>query len=111
MVRRTAPILIRQFDICELPRRGSRQTALVVVLQHDELDSLATLIVAPLLNDLPSETHPRLHPKIAIGEHRAFLFVDRMAAVQRSELGLVVGSAAGEAWAICRAIDIAFFGF
>ena len=83
----------------------------VVVLQHDELDKLATVIVAPLMASLPAEAHPRLHPQIDVGSRRAFLFVERMSAVQRRTLGTVVGSAGEQAWAIKRALDVTFFGF
>jgi hypothetical protein len=112
VVRRVSPILIHQFDICRLGSRvPSRAALLVVVLQHDELDDLATLIVAPLLGELPSEARPRLHPEIWLDGSPAYLFVDRMSAVRRSEIGAVVGSAQGAAWAIKRAIDTVFFGF
>lgn len=112
MVRQVPSVLIQQFDICQLAtRQSSKEAVLVVVLQHDELDDLATLIVAPLLKDLPSESHPRLHPEIWLDGSRAFLFVERMSAVRRSVLASVVGNAHEEAWAIQRAIDIAFFGF
>lgn len=64
-----------------------------------------------LIRHLPSESHPRLHPPIDVEGNRAFLFVERMAAVRRAEPGRVVGNVADEAWAIHRATDIAFFGF
>jgi hypothetical protein len=81
------------------------------VLQHDELNDLATLIVAPLLAELPRESHPRLHPEIWLDDRPAFLFVERMAAIRRSEIGAIVGNVQESAWAIQRALDIAFFGF
>ena len=37
--------------------------------------------------------------------------VERLAAINRKELGPVVGTAADNAEAIKRAIDIAFYGF
>ena len=110
MVGRVAHILIRQFDICELRRtRGGMR--LVVVLQHDELSDVATVLVAPLVEGLAPENRPRLHPVAEFGGRRYHLMVERLAAIERKALGPVVGSCKDVSDAIKRAIDIAFLGF
>jgi hypothetical protein len=83
----------------------------VVILQHDELSEVATVIVAPLHSDLAAEARPRLHPRIPLPQGEAALAVERMAGISRKEIGAVVGTAREQADAIKRAFDIAFFGF
>lgn len=104
--------MIRQFDICRLRKRtGGAAATLVVVLQHNELSDIATVIVAPLTRDLPAERRPRLHPWIDVPEGQAMLAVERMAAIDRREIAETVGSATKQADEIKRALDIAFYGF
>lgn len=86
-------------------------TALVVVLQHDQLSDLETVVVAPLRTDLAVERLAHLHPDIVFDGVRHSLIVDQMAAVRREEIQSVVGSAADAAWGIKRAIDLVFIGF
>ncbi len=110
MVRHPSPVLISQFDICELTTRtGAAGKTIVVVLQHPQLETLATVVVAPLLLEMPAERRFRLHPLITWDSEQRFLFVERMAAIQ--EIRAIVGSAAAQSWQITRAIDVVFFGF
>lgn len=69
------------------------------------------MIVAPLHVQVADEKSPRLHPLVQVGETTYFLMVERLAAVDRKELGKVVGTARECEEAIKRAIDLSFFGF
>jgi mRNA-degrading endonuclease toxin of MazEF toxin-antitoxin module len=109
VVGRPSSVLISQFDMCRLKR--PRGGGLVIVLQHDELSGLRTVIVAPIESKLPAEKQARLHPAISVGFVRGYIFVERMAAIDRSAIDEVVGNVSDQEWAIKRAIDIVFFGF
>ena len=112
MVRHSSPVLVSQYDICELAvRSATGGKTLVVVLQHNELHPVDTVVVAPLLKDLPPERRFRLHPEITWDGEQRFVFIERMAAIERREIKSVVGSAATSSWQIGRAIDVVFFGF
>lgn len=82
-----------------------------MVLQHDVLNDVGTVLVAPLVLGRVEEKRRRLHPVIQLEHQNLSLFVERLAAVDRGEIGVVVGTAAANADAIKRAIDIAFYGF
>lgn len=84
---------------------------LVVVLQHDELSDVGAVLVAPLMSGVVEEKRPRLHPSIEVSGATAVVMVERMAAINRRELGEPIGSAAERANAIKRALDIALYGF
>ncbi len=98
---------MRQYDVCRLraPRRG-----LVVVIQNDVSDRLTTRVVAPL-SDEPYETViEKLRFRVDVGGSY-LLMIDRLAAVQQSELGPVVGNLAHEQDRIKSALDLLFLGF
>ncbi len=100
---------MHQFDICTL-RKPRSQSTYVVVLQHAALDDLRTVLAAPLQKSTITEPRPRLRPSIWLGDTAFSLAVDKLAVIDRSERGYIVGSAAGSADAIKRAVDVAFFG-
>ncbi len=103
--------MIKHFDICRLKsRERQRRQVLVVVLQHDVLSDLDTVIVAPLDRGMAEEARERLHPRVELADGTAVVLVERMAAIRRNEIGEVIGSAASCADAIKRAIDLALFG-
>ncbi len=101
--------MIRQFDICPLRRRRGAATH-VVVLQHDILDDLRTLLVAPLRPVTASEPNPRLRPLITVAGMAHALAVDMLSVIDRRELDAAVASAETSKVEIWRAIDMAFYG-
>jgi toxin CcdB len=103
---------VKQFDIIENPNRSSRSRyPFLLVLQHDRLSEYSGVVVAPLYPSSPSFEKTRLHPVIAFGGADYALITEELAAVQRSRLGPVIGSAAEYRYAIIGAIDLVFTGF
>lgn len=84
---------------------------LVVVLQSDLLDEIATRVVAPLL---PVETFSRimdtLNPVVMVGERRHVLMPQMMATLTAAELGTAVGSLGVYRDEITRALDALWSG-
>jgi toxin CcdB len=100
---------VRQFDIVENrnPRTRGRYP-FAVVLQHDKIDGLATVVVAPLT--LSSSTLPldRLHPTTSLHGITYLVLVEELAAIHRSLLGMTVGSLEAERFAVIGALDRLF---
>ena len=102
---------MQQFDIVENlnPQTRSRYPFLVV-LQHDRIHGLATLVVAPLTPVSALPALDRLHPKATVGRQSYRVVVEELAAVRSRTLGQTVGSLEGERYAIIAAIDLLFTG-
>ncbi len=100
---------MRQFDICQL-RKPRGRSAYVVVMQHDELGDLRTVLVAPPRIDSAVEHRPRLRPRVHFDGRIFHLAVDLLAVIDRDQLGETVGSEQSSADTIKRATDLAFFG-
>ena len=100
--------MTRQYDVCELrpPQRG-----LVVIVQNDVSDRLTTRVVAPLSREPHEMIIARIRFEVDFGTGPYLLQVDRLAAIQRSELGKIVGSLAAEQDRIKAALDLLFLGF
>lgn len=101
-----------RFDVCRTqgPGIGGRGR-LVVILQHQHLDALATTIVAPLyaMRELPAVE--RLRPAVSIGGKRYRVAVDRMAALPKLQLGAVIGNVENTRHELLGAVDLLFSGF
>jgi toxin CcdB len=103
--------LARQFDIVEnrnLARRG--QYPYLVVLQHDRIAKLGSVIAAPLVEATDRLIESRLHPSILLAGRRYALIVEELAAIQISSLGRVVGFAEPVRYAVVAALDLLFTG-
>jgi len=103
--------LPRQFDIVEnlnVSRRS--QYPLLIILQHDHVSALGSVIAAPLVAIGPNLTASRLHPVIAVAERRYLLPVEQLAAVEAKSLGGVVASAESARYEIIAAVDMFFTG-
>jgi toxin CcdB len=99
---------MRQFDVCRL--RGRRAEQLVVILQHDLVDDLETRIVAPLSDKPFRKLIAGLRLPVVFDGSKFILQIDRLAAIDRREIGAVAGSLATEEQRIKNALDLAFFG-
>jgi toxin CcdB len=103
--------LPQQFDIVEnlnLARRA--QYPFLVVLQHDRVAALRSIIAAPLTDASAARDETRLHVPMTIAEHQYVMLIEELAAIQPNALGRVVISAASIRYEIVRAIDLLFTG-
>lgn len=98
---------MKQLDVCRLKKPGEQ---LVVVLQHDVADELATRVVAPLSDESYRHLIARLRIPVEFEGGRYVLQLDRMAAIERGAMGNVVGSLATDEQRIKNGIDFLFFG-
>ena len=111
MVRRVAALVTRQYDICRNPDRASKgRVPYLVVLQADLLHPLATVLVAPVLLERPSNTIAKLNPVIEISGKRYRASMPDLAGVPRVRLGEVVANVAGQHSDFVTAIDLLFTG-
>jgi mRNA-degrading endonuclease toxin of MazEF toxin-antitoxin module len=97
---------MRQFDVCRLRGRNG----LVVVLQHDRTDELATRLVAPVVETTGPDI-AMLRVALAVEGRPHVVQVDRMAAIRRSDMGEVITNVRHVEDPLKRAIDLLFLGF
>jgi hypothetical protein len=98
---------MRQFDICRLKQRDRQ---LVVILQHDTIDELESRVVAPL-SDVPYRSLiARLRIPMKFEGAAYVVQLDRMAAIDRREIGDVLGNAIELEQNIKNGIDLPLFG-
>lgn len=103
--------MARQFDIVENLNVGRRgQYPFLVVLQHDRVSSLRSVIAAPLVAAGPGLTPSRLHPAVVVAEQRYLLMVEQLAAVETNSLGRAVACAETVRYEIIAAVDLLFTG-
>ena len=98
---------MRQFDVCRLKGRTEQ---IVVVLQHDLVDDLETRVVAPLSDKSYKKLIANLRLPVDFEGRRLVLQIDRMAAIDRREIGNVVGRIDAEEQRIKSALDLVFLG-
>ncbi|KAB2861136.1 MAG: plasmid maintenance protein CcdB [Bauldia sp.] len=96
-----------QFDVCPLRERPEQ---LVVVIQHDIADDLATRVVAPLSDAAHRRLITRLRIPVELYQGSFVIQIDRLAAVARSELAPAVANLADDERRIKDALDLLFFG-
>lgn len=101
---------MQQFAICPLRSRGKPQNW-VVVLQHDEMADWLTRVVAPLVAPELIREITRVHVRIVFDSRNWLLALDRLATVNRTELGPPRGSAESRRDAIVTGIDLIFTGY
>ena len=98
---------MRQFDVCRLKRQSDQ---LVVILQHDLVDDLETRVVAPLSDKPYRKLIASLRLPVEFEGVEFILQIDRLAAVNRGEIGSVAGSLVHEEARIKNALDLVFLG-
>ena len=103
--------MARRFDIVENPNRSGRALyPFLLVLQHDRVTSIHTVVVAPLV-EIPREQTPnRLHPIIELEGRRYAVLTEDLGSLPRNRLTHVVGSAAAHDYQITAALDMLFTG-
>lgn len=96
----------------EVYQHGSRKDLLLLVVQSNLLDSLATRLVAPLIKEsefgLPVK---RLNPVLTVDGHTYVMDTANLAALSCNRLGKKVGSLKSECTVILNAIDFLLCGF
>ena len=100
-----------KYDVYAL---ASKSTALVVEVQSDLLDDMATRVVIPLsrADSAPHAPASRLNPRIRIDSVDHVLMTPNIASVPRSRLGPVVANIeAAHGDTIKGALDFLFYGF
>jgi toxin CcdB len=103
---------MKRFDVC--PASGPGVTGrgrLVVVLQHEHLDQLSNVVVAPLFAKGQLETIDRLRPVVVVEARTYVVAVDRLAALPGRQLGSPVANLEGARYEIVNALDFLFGGF
>jgi toxin CcdB len=103
--------LPQQFDIVENLNPSRRaQYLFLVVLQHDRVTALRSVVVAPLTDAAAVRGESPLHTPITVAGRHYVMLVEELAAIQGSVLGRVVSSAAPIRYQIVRALDLLFTG-
>jgi len=98
-----------QFDIYSMPVRGGVE--LLLSLQDDLLEDLATRVVAPLAKpEMVGQATRTLHPCIWVGNKPYVLLTHLLAAIPTTSLGECVGSAKAQRHEIVAAVDLLFAG-
>lgn len=101
----------RQFDIVEnLNARGREKYPFLLVLQHDRIGSLPSVVVAPLVAFDHAGAATRLHPSLTVLDKQYLILIEELAAAPRRSLGPVVGSAEAQRYEIVAALDLLFTG-
>lgn len=98
---------MQQFDVCRLkaPHNG-----LVVILQHDLLDELATRVVAPLSEDHGDTLISKLRFEVTIDGASHVVHLDRLAAIHRAAIDRPFSNLGSEQHRIKNALDLLFLG-
>jgi toxin CcdB len=103
--------LPRQFDIVENLNPARRvQYPFLVVLQHDRVAALRSVVAAPLAEATVALAGLRLHVSFAMADRHYVIFLEELAAIQTNSLGRVIASAESIRYEIIRAIDLLFTG-
>jgi toxin CcdB len=100
----------RQFDIVR--DRASDSQTLLLILQSDFAGDFPSVVVAPLVLTQQQHTRlPRLHRELMVGGQVYVAQINRLAAIDRRDLGVIVGNAETEREALISALDLLFTGF
>jgi toxin CcdB len=103
--------LLQQFDIVENLNLTTRaQYPFLVILQHDRIARLRTVVAAPLADAAEVRAGSRLQVPIDVAGRRYVMLAEQLAAVQINLLGRVAASAEALRYEIVRAIDLLFTG-
>lgn len=104
---------MRQFDVLRNPdAEAARFAPYLVVLQHDQLDVVPTVIVAPLVRVSVFPGITRLQPEICLsGEDYVLSLTDLTAVLRNMLTDKPVGSVKEQRDVIIRGLDLLFTGF
>jgi toxin CcdB len=102
---------VRRFEVWRLVAKDTRGSErLVMILQSEKIDHLATVIVAPLRSQSSDMVVPNLTPSIDIEGTAYTVLVPLMTAIDRKQLGTRVLDGGGLDYEIGRALDRVFSG-
>jgi toxin CcdB len=103
---------VKRFDVCPATGRGiAGRGRFVVVLQHEHLDRLGTVVAAPLFADNELEHIDRLRPHVRLGRKSYIVAVDLLAALPKRQLEAAVANLEKSRYELTKAIDLLFAGF
>jgi toxin CcdB len=103
--------LPRQFDIVENLNPATRsQYPYIVILQHDRMAFIRSVVAAPLVEWNSALANSRIHPSIAISGRRYVALIEQLAAVSPSVLGQHVGTVEPQRYEMIAALDLLFTG-
>jgi hypothetical protein len=103
--------LAGQFDIVENRNPTRRaQYPFLVILQHDRVAALKSVVTAPLVEATANLVESRLHPSVVIAGRPYILLLEQLAAIETGSLGRVIGSAGTIRYGIVAALDLLFTG-
>ncbi len=101
-----------QFDVFPNPNKASRdRIPYLICLQHDLLEGLAHVVVAPLRHGEDDIPMLELNPIVNLEGVSYIVQVQDLAAIPRRKLGKAVASLATERDALLAALDFLFTGF
>jgi toxin CcdB len=102
---------MQRFEIWRLVSKDKRgEERLVMILQSEKIDHLASIIVAPLKPESADMVVPNLTPNIDIEGKAYTILVPLMTAIDRKQIGTWVLDAGGLDYEIGRALDRVFSG-
>jgi len=99
----------RRFDIVENTRRRGLYP-LLIVLQHDHVTSIDSVVVAPLVHIKKGPKGGRLHPIVEVDGEQYVILTEDLASTPRNQLGPVRSSAKSKGYEITAALDMLFTG-
>jgi toxin CcdB len=102
-----------QFDVYRNANPATRsRIPLLLDVQADLLESLATRLVVPLCKPevLGGKAAERLNPQFEVEGRKLLMLTPELAGIPRKALGERVGSLADQRGAIIAALDLAFTG-
>jgi len=80
------------------------------VLQSDQLRSLGTTIVAPLVELSKIEDFKRLNPEVAVGGHKLMILTQELGAFPVQAVKRIVANLDNQRYHIIGALDLLFTG-
>lgn len=109
--RQRTEMVTRQFDVVQNPNARTRKFfPFLVVLQHDLIETSATVVVAPLVAEGAFKPATRLHPVVVVEGARYILATHDLGATARDNLSTIVTNLATHRDDIIAAIDMVFTG-
>ncbi len=83
---------------------------MIVVLQHGVADDLATRVVAPLSTATAHGNISRIRVSVEVNGASYLVRLDRMAAIDKSEIGSTIANITDTEFGIKNGLDFLFFG-
>jgi toxin CcdB len=103
--------LPHQFDILENLNPATRSRyPYVLILQHDRMAFIRSVIAAPFVEWTGALFGSRIHPSAEINGRKFVALIEELAAIPASILGERVGSAESQRYEIIAALDLLFTG-